>query len=326
MTHMRDAPAPPPVREDTLPRRALRRLGPAWAAIIVTAFLLLIVLGAGFAGFRAGLSKNASLSATETAAEAARQYQLGLEDVAAGRLMTAADRFRFVLSLDPQHAEAAQRLAELEAALSRATAAPASRPTLPPGARPQSAPADLLAEARAAVNAKDWDRALSLLAELQAAHPNFEPGQVGSTVGHAYRERGLARIAEHRLQEGIFDLNQAETYGALDEEAEAYRVWATLYVRGSGLWGADWPATIAIFEDLYRAAPYFHDTMAKLHGAYVAYGDLLWAQGDPCAAAGQYASASQVLAEAAVDEQRLAAEAACAALTQTPEASETPGA
>jgi hypothetical protein len=262
----------------------------------------------------------------------ARQYELGLQDLADGRLVTAAERFRFVLSLNPQHAEAAQRLAEVEAWLAQTEAAPTqpgallSTPALTP--RAQAPPAELLQQAQAALAAEDWDGALALLNQLRATQPAFEADQVRQASHQAYRARGLARIRDQRLQEGIFDLNLAETYGALDEEAEAFRVWATLYVRGNALWGADWPAVIAIYQDLYRAAPYFHDTAARLFSAQVAYGDQLLGLGDPCGAAAQYGGALQVQADAAVDEMRRAAEAACAAITPTPAVppTDTPGA
>jgi tetratricopeptide (TPR) repeat protein len=306
----------------TIPIKALRRVGPVWAALAVAAFLLIIVFSAALAGFRAGLAKNASVSATETAAEAAHQYELGLQDLAGGHLLTAAERFRFVLSLDPQHAEAAEKLAEVEASLIQTAGAPTATPvaTAMPAAtaEPRAAPEVLLQQAQAALDGQEWDRAISLLTQLQARHPGFEAEQAAAASYRAYRERGLARIADFRLQEGILDLNLAETYGALDEEADAYRVWATLYVRGNALWGADWPATVAIFQDLYRAAPYFHDTMAKLAGAQLAYGDLLRAQGDPCAAAEQYAGSNEVQPDPAVDAKRLTAEADCAAITPTP--------
>jgi tetratricopeptide (TPR) repeat protein len=299
--------------------QAIRRLGAGRAALAVAAFLLLIVSAAAFAGYRAGLTQNASASATETAAEIDRQYELGIEDLAAGRLLIAGERFRYVLSLDPAHAGAAQQLAEVEARLSQTVAAPTLEPTATrPAVDPHAQPAELLAQAEAALDQGDWDAAIAILAEIHRSHPDFETERVRAALGRAYQERGVARIKEYRLQEGILDLDHAETYGELSEAAEAHRVWATLYVRGNGLWGADWPAAIAIFEDLHRAAPYFHDTIAKLHGAYVGYGDQLQAGGDLCGAAQQYALAGGVVADAAVDEARRAAEEACARLTPTP--------
>jgi hypothetical protein len=69
---------------------------------------------------------------------------------------------------------------------------------------------------------------------------------------------------------------------------------------------------------LYRAAPYFFDTFDRLHAAYAAYGDQLWALGDPCSAAGQFARANELLPDPAMEGKRAAAAAACAQITPTP--------
>jgi tetratricopeptide (TPR) repeat protein len=296
---------------------AIRRVGVARTALVISGFLFLIAFGAALAGYRAGLAKNASLSATETAAEVARQYQLGLQDLADGRFLTAAERFRFVVSLDPQFPDAAEKLAEAEERLDQTAISPTA-PALGPTVDPRVAPNELLGQAQIALGAGDWDGAISLLTQIKAGYPAFESERVKSAFHTAFQGRGIARIGAFRLQEGIFDLDQAETYGGLDKEASAQRVWATLYVRGSALWGANWPAAISIFHDLYLAAPYFHDTISRMHGAYVGYGDQLWAQGDPCGAVYQYANAKDVLRDATVEAKRRAAVEACAEITPTP--------
>ncbi len=310
--------------EETLPVRALRRVGAGWAALGIAGFLLFIVALAALLGYRAGLAKHADLAATETANEVARQYELGLADLEAGHLLTAGERFRYVLSLEPGHAGAAQGLAEVERRMSLATDAPAPEA----GGAAATPPAELLAQAEAALAASDWDGALALLTALQQADANYEAGRAQANLHTAYRERGLARIADYRLQEGILDLDRAEQYGALDADTDARRLWATLYLRGSALLGVDWQSATLIFEDLYRAAPYFHDTISKLHAAHVGYGDQLWAQGDPCAAAQEYARAVEVLEDAAASGKQQAAQTECEAGTPTPEGAEgepTPG-
>lgn len=300
--------------------KAIRRIGPAWAALAVAAFLLIIVAGAVIAGYQAGLAKHASASATQMAAEAAHQYELGVADVEAGHLLTAAERFRYVLSLDPAHGGAAEKLAEVEEALRLTAAAPTVAPTppAPPSLDPAAEPADLLGQAEAALDRGDWDKAISLLEGLQRSDSGFEAARVQIDLLQAYRDRGVARIDDYRLQEGILDLDHAEIFGELDDEAAARRVWATLYVRGNALWGADWPSAIAIFEDLYRAAPYFFDTFDKLHGAYAAYGDQLWAGGDPCNAVSQFARANELQPDPDMEGKRQAAAEACAQVTPTP--------
>ena len=292
----------------------MRRIGTVWAVLAIIGFLLFIAFCSAVAGYRSGLAKNASLAATEMAADLARQYELGLRDLAERRLLTAAERFRYILSRDPAYPGAAAKLAEAESRLSQTPVAPDAAPAT----QPRAAPGELLAQARAALDAADWDGAVSLLAQLQVGYPDYEAAQVKDALRAAYQSRGVVRIGAFRLQEGIFDLDQAETFGELDRQAAAQRTWATLYVRGNALWGANWPAAIAIFQDLYRAAPYFHDTAAKLHGAYLGYGDQLWARGDPCSATEQYANANGILVDTAVEAKRLAAEAACAAVTPTP--------
>lgn len=304
---MSDARHPP--ADETMPIRAFRRIGPVWAALMIFGFLLLVVSVSVFGGYFAGQQKHASLAATETGAQVASQYSLGLDDLKAGRYLIAAERFRYVLTLVPDYPGAAEKLAEAESRLKATTA---------PTVDPLTAPDELLRQARTAIEAQDWDRAISILTQLKSTHADYEPAQVKDSFRIAYQGRGVARINADRLQEGIFDLDRAETYGKLDEGAAAQRIWATQYIRGSALWGADWLTAIAIFRDLYLAAPYFHDTIFKLHSAYVGYGDALWAGGDPCGAVIQYANANNVLKDGGVEDKRAAAEEACASITATP--------
>ena len=113
-------------------------------------FVLLLVVAVVFAaagGYFAGERKRGDLRTSDVAEVAQQQFDLGLQDLAAGRFELARQRFEYVIRLDPTYPQAAEQLAAALVGLNvpAATIAPLASPT------PNLAPvADLFAQALAA--------------------------------------------------------------------------------------------------------------------------------------------------------------------------------
>jgi tetratricopeptide (TPR) repeat protein len=288
--------------------RRLSLLGLSFALI-----LLAVIAGAAYAGYRAGVSqREKELRATQTI-ELQQQYDLGLTDLAAGRSALAAERFEYILKINPDYPGAADQLARARAA-QKITPTPTQAPVPTPASQ---APADLLRAAQQYVAAKDWDNALSQLTALRSADPAYELAQVNTLLFTAFRERGVARIFGDELESGIFDLTQAEAFGPLDDDAKNYRAWARLYLNAQSFWSLDWPQTILNLQLLYVLAPNFKDTSVKYYQATLQYGDQLARAGDYCAAAEQYALSQTIFIDQTIADTQATALAVCA-LTPTP--------
>lgn len=282
----------------------------ARALFIVAGLLLAVVAIAVYGGVRTGLADRAHLQATAQAAEVARQFNLGLQDLAAHNYALAAERFRYVLSVDPGYPGAQEKLAQAQAGLGTASA-----PTHTPD--PETA-RHLLEQAQAAYDQQDWSTAIDRLVQMQTVDPAFERIQADGMLYVALRNRGLERIAADRLEEGIYDLERASAIGPLDVDARQQREWAAIYLTANTYYGVNWPQAIQGFSLLYQLAPYFKDTISKLTGAHVAYGDALLAT-DACLAQEHYAAANEITFDEEVEAKRVAAEEQCAVGTPTPE-------
>lgn len=287
-------------------------------AVVIGLVLALAVLG----GYRAGVVERGRAASTAQFAELKQQYDWGIEDMAAGRYALAAQRFEYILAVAPNFSGAAARLAESRAAMATPAATATSAPTLTPD--PVSAKR-LFAEAQTAFAADDWEATIKKIMALRVADPSYELGAVNKMLFTSYRNRGIASIDAGKLELGLADLDQAESIGALDEKAQQYSRWASLYITGSAYWGLNWPRTIETFSVLYTIAPYFRDTIQRLHDAHVRYGDALDAGGDPCAAALEYAAALEIMKEEQTESRLQAAETVCAQGTPTPDASAMTG-
>jgi tetratricopeptide (TPR) repeat protein len=327
--------SPAPARGEVPLGRRLSLIG------LGTVLLLLIVLsGAAYAGYQAGLLQQQQQHRATQAADLQLQYDLGLGDLAAGRFEVAIARFEYIVQLDPQYRDANLKLAEARQALA---ATPTPRPSPTPGATPTPGPTPaasgeaqaIFDRAQDAYAVGDWDGVIHALGELHAVDPEFEAVRVDGMLYVALRNRGIASILGDAMEAGMFDLDQAAAFGPLDTEALNYRAWARLYLAAQSYWGLDWRQAMEILQQLYLIAPYFRDTNTRLYQATVNYAHQLAAAGEPCAAAQHFVAAQAIFADdAAVAEALAEAQAACAEApdpeptsgegTPDPAATETP--
>lgn len=314
--------------EDTSPARARADLHVGRRLSLIglgTALLLLLVLaGAAFAGYQAGLRQQEQQFRATQAADLVLQYELGLDDLAAGRYEVAIARFEYIVRLNPSYEDASQRLAEARQGLAATPAAPevTAGATATPAATPTASHEEaqtLFDRAQDAYAVGDWDGVLAELARLHAVDPEFEAVRVDGMLYVALRNRGIARILGDEMEAGMVDLDQAAGFGPLDSEALNYRAWARLYLAAQSYWGVDWRQAMEILQQLYLIAPYFRDTSTRLYQSTINYAQQLSVAGEYCAAAEHFAAAQALFADDAGLAEALAqAQAACAE-TPTPD-------
>jgi hypothetical protein len=134
----------------------------------------------------------------------------------------------------------------------------------------------------------------------------------------ALRNRGIDKIAQlHDLEGGNYDLTLAERFGPLDAEANNWRNWAELYIRGASFWGVDWGQSVYYFSQLATAAPNLSDIAGwtatnRYLDALLGYGDWLAARGQWCDAQTQYDTYMMLLANPQVEPTAVFAADQCA--------------
>jgi tetratricopeptide (TPR) repeat protein len=259
----------------------LRRL--RWPLLLLVAAL---VVG-GASGYLVGTRQRQVSQRAAVAGRAQEQFDLGVEDLRAGRYELARQRFEYVIRLDPMYPGAPEGLVEALVALGSgaATAAPLATPT------PNLAPVEeLYTQALAALEQQDWNTAIDLLITLRAKDGTYKAVEVDGMFYNAFRNRGVQRISEQGLlEEGIYDMSRAERFAPLDRDAGNWRAWAELYLQADSYMGLNWARAAQYFAEVFAVAPYLRgDAYLKYATAAQEYGEQLIAAGDPCGAEEQF--------------------------------------
>lgn len=251
-----------------------------WFLLIIPAALII----AAAIGYSAGVNQRDADQQSALAGQADEQFNLGVEDLAAGRFEIARQRFEYVSRIDPGYPGVADRLAEALLALNAPTETPT--PVLTP--TPNLAPVeDLLSQAKAAYADQDWSGAIDTLIALRAKDASFQSVQVDGLLYGALRARALQRIrSDWDLEQGLYDLALAESFGPLDSEAVSWRTSARLYLSANSNMGLNWPQATNDFLQLCLAGLW--DSCDKLSTAADAYADYMSETNQICAAAEQY--------------------------------------
>jgi tetratricopeptide (TPR) repeat protein len=327
---------------------------------IVGAFLILglsIGLGSYF-----GLSQGEEDRRQAEQAQAREHYQKGEAHLEQGMYKLAVAEFEYALEIDPNLAEARQRIDEVIAqryllglqkldtgeyelaldefdyilsvdpdhtfakqGVEEAEARIAARPTPTPEYNPEQIVKDLYQKALEQYQAEEWTDVAATLTQVRAVDPTYEAQAVEDMLFNSLYNAGMALLAEDRFEEGIFYLDQAIALRPDDptsESAQWERDMAEMYMIALGYWGVDWELCIERFEHLYALGPGYKDVYQRLYGAHVAYGDEWYAQEEMCPAQKQYDLALQLAEDAAVMEKRNAAEQVCLVATPAPIAME----
>jgi tetratricopeptide (TPR) repeat protein len=280
------APAPPGDTQPVDPGKirgasTLRRL--RWPLLLL---LLALVLG-GLGGYLVGTRQREQTQRAVIAERAKEQFDLGLQDLEAGRFELARQRFEYVIRLDPTYPEAPERLAQALVPLRAGTATPMALAMPTPNLAPVE---ELFTQAVAALDQEQWTTAIDTLIGLRAKDAAFRAVEVDGMFYNAFRNRGVQRIAEQGLlEEGIYDMSRAERFAPLDRDADNWRSWAELYLQADTYMGLNWAKAVQYFAEVFAVAPYLrNDAYVKYALAAQAYGEQLIAAGDPCGAEAQF--------------------------------------
>jgi len=274
---------------DTQPTEPSAIAGPSLLRRLRGPLLLLavaLVLG-GISGYLVGTRQREATQREAVAERALEQFNLGIEDLQAGRFELARQRFEYVIRLDPTYPGAPERLAEALVALRVGTATPVPLATPTANLAPVE---ELFSQALAALDQQEWTTAIDLLIGLRAKDSTFRAVEVDGMFYNAFRNRGVQRIAEQGLlEEGIYDMSRAERFAPLDRDADNWRSWAELYLQADSYMGLNWAKAAQYFAEVFAVAPYLRgDAYVKYATASQEYGEQLFAAGDPCGAEAQF--------------------------------------
>jgi tetratricopeptide (TPR) repeat protein len=258
--------------------------------------ILFVLIAAGIAswfGYQSGVNSRLQNQAGQVAMQAATQFQLGLQDQAAGRLDVAQQRFEYVIQLDSNFPGAQQKLAEvLMARQISLIPTEVPTPTLTPTVDTRGEQ-DLFAQIVQFLKDSKWTNAITTINGLRARNLAYRTVDVDGLYYIALRGEGVVKITNGDLEGGIYDLTLVERFGPLDNFAAGLRTWARYYLNGASFWDVDWEKVLAYFSDVYAAVPNLRDgsgmtASERYRIALFKYGDQIAASGDYCKAQKYY--------------------------------------
>lgn len=230
-----------------------------WTALGIVA-LFLIAAASAYGGYREGIDRRTSAESTQNAYQIQEQYELGLQDMEAGRYDMARQRFEYVIQLNPSYPGVTEKLADVLLELNTtATPTLVPTPTITPTPDLRGVE-ELFTQAQQHLSNNDWTAAIDTLFALRKADLNYQPVWVDDMFYVSLRNRGKDKILKDGdLEGGIYDLSLAERFGLLDVDARSYLTWARLYITGATFWEIDWGEAVYYFAQVAPAMPNLRD-------------------------------------------------------------------
>ena len=296
------------------PPKAKKQRRWRWVLLGILMVFVFVALG-GFLGYQSGIQLRLARQKKDSAYAAANQFQLALEDQNKGNLEMAKKRLEYVLQLDPKFPKAADKLAEVLLAGANTQEPPDTikilqvTPTPAYTATPDTrAAGDIFNYAQQLIGAKQWNDAVMTLDALRKVDKTYRTVDVDGMYYTALRNRGIAKINQGDLEEGLYDMAVCERFAALDNEAESYRTWARAYLNGASYWGLDWGEAVKQFAQIVAASPGLRDNSGmtaseRYRYAMVQFANQLAAAEQYCGDSGAeyyYKEALAIKSEAAV--------------------------
>lgn len=256
------------------PSRSRRRL---WIAL---AIYLAALLGVGGLAFVQGRRASQSEQAGELQQSLKEQFDLGVQDLEAGHYEVARQRFEAIARYDPGFPGIEDLLVETYLNLDVPTTTPTPEATSTPDPSP---PSELFAHAQEAYAAGDWTTVINKLLTLRSKDATYRAVEADGLMYLALRNRGMDRISQGLMEEGLYDLSLAEQFGPLDRDALFRRNLAEQYLLANTYIGLNWARAAELFQPLCAQGATI-DSCPKYADAAWQYGDLLLAADDPCGA------------------------------------------
>jgi tetratricopeptide (TPR) repeat protein len=259
-----DSTQSPPISQDPLGSEDVSSQQTLWKTlrsrfvlpwlVAIPVFVILVLGTAAVIGNITGSNQREEERSFGVLLASQEQFDLGVEDLAAGRYEIARQRFEYVISLNPEFPSAVEFLGMALEALDQPTptAIPVVSPT--PTVTPDLGSYEsMFQSANAAYARSDWNEALNILIILRGEDPTYRLDEVNQIMSVSLRNRGMDKLFQGRLEEGIYDLNLAERFGPLDSQAISWRRSAEFYMFANSYFGLDWQLAADYFGQICAA-------------------------------------------------------------------------
>jgi tetratricopeptide (TPR) repeat protein len=222
-----------------------------WLFILSPLYVITIVAASIYLGYQSGLDERNALQRQAKTQVIEEQLDLGIQELLSGDFERAKDRFEYVLTLEPDHEAATELLGRALEGLNQPTPTPRPKATPTPTETPDLGSYEgIFQSAQAAFNRSDWASTLDLLLRLRGEDPTYRLDEVNRLMASALRNQGMDKLFQGMIELGVYDLNLAERFGPLDNQAASWRRSAVYYSYANSFFGLDWALAAEHFAQL----------------------------------------------------------------------------
>ena len=294
-----------------------------WWVLGAILFVVLALAFGVWSGYSRGVGRRVTAQKDNQLTIAAQQLTLAYEDLDKNQLDTAKQRIEYILKIYPDFPGAQEMLVDIQMRMGLPThAAPTlALPPLETPTGPTSTPDlrgvdELFNATKALVSEQKWAEALVNILSLRERYYDYKTAQVDGFYYVSLRNDGINKIYSGKLEQGIWELNEAAQIGALDNQAAGAITLANMYVTGASYWDNNWPEAIRIFDELRQTYPNLTDatgmsTTERYRVALYKQGALFAAQNDFCTALDYYQRSLAVAPDQQIAAQATIAETEC---------------
>ena len=293
-----------------------------WISGAIIFVFLALALGV-WSGYTRGVNRRLNAQKDNVLIDAAQQLTLAYDDLDKNQLETAKERIEYILKIYPDFPGAQDMLVKIQMKMGLPTQAPPTQ-VLPPAKTaigPTSTPDlrgadELFNTTKSLISQQNWAEALVNIMSLREKYYDYKTAAVDGYYYLALRNDGLSKIYSGKLEQGIWELNEAAQIGALDNQAAGAITLANMYVTGASYWDNNWPEAIRIFDELRQTYPNLTDatgmsTTERYRIALYKQGALFAAQNDFCSALNYYQQSLAVAPDQQISAQATIADAEC---------------
>ena len=249
-------------------KKAGKKGGGSVFGSILLGILLMIILavGGGFLGYNTAINARQAEYSRKSKLAAAEQYQLALTDIENGKYQNAKTRLDYVFEVDRDYPGAMETYQRVMLML-YPTASPTPMMTATPA---PTATADTRGEEEMFQNIRqmmynqDWEHAIEMITALRNRNISYRGLEVDSMYYVALRNYGMQQINYGYLENGVYNITLAESFGPIDNEANSLRNAARAYLSGAGFWEINWSKALEYYSNAASVMPNLMDRATNL--------------------------------------------------------------
>ena len=192
-------------KTDTKPSKNPTSKPRKWLWVLGGIFFVIAMIGLGaFIGYSSAIQNRLKNQESQVALTATTQFQLGIEDLNAGRYEMARKRFEYVIQIDPSFPGVTEKLSEAMLQLAMVeTPTVNSEPTITLTPTPDlRGVEELFNQIQAHMRNSDWENAILTIEALRSADYTYRAVEVDGFYYIALRFRGVEKIINKGNLEG----------------------------------------------------------------------------------------------------------------------------